>query len=65
MRIKRITHITSFSTTGEMYEEIKRVAHQLKITSSDLIRMSIEYFLKKRSLGESSKTNEGDGNELL
>ena len=50
MRTKIITHITSFSTTGKMYEAIKRVSHELQISASDLIRQAIEEFLQKHSL---------------
>lgn len=70
MRIKRITHITSFSTTGEMYDAIKRVSHELGVGASDLIREAIQEYLRMRSLDseigeEGSKNKEGDGDGLL
>ena len=70
MRIKRITHITSFSTTGEMYDAIKRVSHELGVGASDLIREAIQEYLRKRSpdseIGkEGSKNKEGHGDGLL
>lgn len=73
MRTKRITHITSFSLSGEMYQQIKTVSYQLRINSSDLIRMAIAFFLKNRSLNsemnkqenESSNNKEEEDNGLL
>ena len=70
MRIKRITHITSFSTTGEMYDAIKKVSHELGVGASDLIREAIQEYLRKRSLDseigkEGSNNKEGDGDGLL
>jgi hypothetical protein len=50
MRTKRITTITSFSTTTEMYDAIRRASHELQINASDLIRQAIEEFLEKHSL---------------
>ena len=49
MRIKLITHITSFSTTAEMFNAIKNVSHELRISASDLIREAIEDYLRNRS----------------
>ena len=70
MRTKRITTITSFSTTAEMYDAIRRVSHELGIGASDLIREAIQEYLRKRSLDaeiskEGSKNKEGDGDGLL
>ena len=68
MRIKRITHITSFSTTGEMYDAIKRVSHELGVGASDLIREAIQQYLRKKPLdfeiskeGPRNKGEDGDG----
>ena len=67
MRIKQITHITSFSMTGEMFNAIKNVSHELRISASDLIRKAIADFLGNRSVNsemgkeekECSENNEG------
>jgi len=70
MRMKRITHITSFSTTGDMYDAIKRVSHEIGVGASDLIREAIQEYLQKRSLDskiskEGAKNKEGDGDGIL
>jgi Arc/MetJ-type ribon-helix-helix transcriptional regulator len=75
MRTKRITTITSFSTTTKMYDAIRRVSHELQINASDLIRQAIEDFLQKQStnsktgkeekgcLGNSRQANTGEGSQ--
>ena len=58
MRIKQITHITSFSTTAEMFNAIKNVSHELRISASDLIREAIKDYLQKKSFNSSPSTGE-------
>ena len=58
MRTRRITHVTSFSTTGEMFDAIKTVSHKLEMSASDLIRQAIEDYLRKISLKQIPTTDE-------